>query len=104
MALTITQLQNEDELRIIVDGEVDVSCANELRDALLDAQEQDAQPVVVDLANVPYIDSTGIGVLVGAARRSKEAGTSFVVTNPQRNVARVLSLLGVGAELGVEGA
>ena len=45
-----------------------------------------------------------IGVLVGAARRSQEAGTSFVVTNPQRNVARVLSLLGVGAELGVEGA
>ena len=67
-------------------------------DAALDAE---ASRVDVDLADVPYIDSTGIGVLVGAAHRAQEAGRTFVVARPQRNVARVLSLLGVSEELNV---
>lgn len=104
MALTITSHQEEEVIHVKVSGEVDVSCANELRDALAEAQGHEPQRVVVDLADVPYIDSTGIGVLVGAARRAREGHSRFEVANPQRNVARVLSLLGVGAELGVTGA
>ena len=55
----------------------------------------------VDLAGVPYLDSTGIGVLVGAAHRADEAGADLAVLNPQRNVARVLDMLGVSGELGI---
>jgi uncharacterized membrane protein len=47
------------------------------------------------------IDSTGIGVLVGAAHRAEEQQTAFAVASPQRNVARVLTLLGVGEKLGL---
>ena len=38
---------------------------------------------------------------MGAAHRAQEAGRTFVVARPQRNVARVLSLLGVSEELNV---
>ena len=53
---------------------------------------------------MPYIDSTGIGVLVGAAHRVAEAGGMLVVARPQRNVARVLGLLGVQADLNIREA
>ena len=50
---------------------------------------------------MPYIDSTGIGVLVGAAHRAADQGTRLSVARPQRNVARVLGLLGVTDELNI---
>ena len=58
----------------------------------------------MDLSEVPYIDSTGIGVLVGAAHRAVEASCKLVVAHPQRNVSRVLGLLGVQADLNIREA
>lgn len=87
-----------------VTGEVDVSNADELRSALADELEAGAASVSVDLSEVPYIDSTGIGVLVGAAHHAAEKGVSFEVVRPQKNVARVLGLLGVSADLNVREA
>lgn len=87
-----------------VTGEVDVSNADELRSALSGELEAGAASVSVDLSEVPYIDSTGIGVLVGAAHHAAEKGVSFEVVRPQKNVARVLGLLGVSADLNVREA
>ena len=87
-----------------VTGEVDVSNADELRSALVGELEAGAASVSVDLSEVPYIDSTGIGVLVGAAHHAAEKGVSFEVVRPQKNVARVLGLLGVSADLNVREA
>lgn len=106
MSLEITTTTEEGGARVSVSGEVDVSCASELRDAL-DAALADlaaGSELVCDLGEVPYIDSTGIGVLVGAAHRASEAGSTLVVARPQRNVARVLGLLGVGDDLNIREA
>lgn len=90
-----------DAARVLVEGEVDVSNADELRNAVDAALALDAPEVTVDLSQVPYIDSTGIGVLVGAAHRAADAGKKLVVASPQINVARVLGLLGVADDLNI---
>lgn len=102
MSLDITTAATDGGALVSVVGEVDVSCADELR-AAIDAQLSQGLDgeLVVDLSQVPYIDSTGIGVLVGAAHRAQEAGGTLVVARPQRNVARVLGLLGVGGDLNI---
>lgn len=102
MSLDITTAATDGGALVSVVGEVDVSCADELR-AEIDAQLSQGidGELVVDLSQVPYIDSTGIGVLVGAAHRAQEAGGTLVVARPQRNVARVLGLLGVGGDLNI---
>ena len=86
---------------VLVSGEVDVSNADELRAALDQCLASDEGDLTVDLSEVPYIDSTGIGVLVGAAHRAAEKGVRLEVARPQRNVARVLGLLGVTSELNI---
>ena len=101
MELSIQMEVTPTSALLSVTGEVDVSNAAVLRDALDETLETEAGEVACDLSEVPYIDSTGIGVLVGFAHRAAEAGKGFAVRNPQRNVARVLSLLGLGAELGL---
>lgn len=96
--LSISTTPASDGTLVRVVGEVDVSNASDLRDAV-DAAIAAGKPVEVDLAEVGYIDSTGIGVLVGASRRAEEAGIALSVANPQPNVKRVLGLLGVEKEL-----
>lgn len=87
--------------KISVAGEVDVSNASGLRDAIDAALDEKAPSIEVDLSQVSYIDSTGIGVLVGGVHRAADAGLHLSVSNPQRNVARVLDMLGVSGELGI---
>ena len=101
MALDLTCTHTDKQTTINVIGEVDVSNADLLRGALDEAFGSNAEVVRVDLSSASYIDSTGIGVLVGAAHRAADANRAFAVLNPQRNVARVLAMLGVDGELGV---
>lgn len=101
MAMDIQIMRLEDTVRISVIGEVDVSNASELRDELDIQLASTPFAIEVDLAQVSYIDSTGIGVLVAFAHKAFEAGIAFHVTNPQRNVARVFTLLDVADKLGV---
>lgn len=102
MDLSITNAEKASKTLVTVVGEVDVSNAGELREAVDSALEVAPAAVSVDLAGVSYIDSTGIGVLVGAATRAQEAGVAFSVARPQANVKRVLGLLGVERQLNVE--
>lgn len=101
MDLSIKTTNDGGTTLVSVVGEVDVSNASELREALDAALAQEPAGITADLAQVAYIDSTGIGVLVGAATRSAEAGVAFAVANPQSNVRRVLGLLGVEGQLNI---
>lgn len=101
MSMTAEHTVLNNKSLVSVTGEVDVSNADELRCALSEAAHAGTEAVEVDLSNVSYIDSTGIGVLVGAAHRAADASVDFAVLHPQRNVERVLAMLGVSEELGV---
>jgi anti-sigma B factor antagonist len=101
MSLSVNASTTDAGALVCVTGEVDVSNASELRDAIDAALAEKPAELRVDLAEVPYIDSTGIGVLVGAAHRAAESGSKLVVARPQKNVERVLGLLGVGADLNI---
>ncbi len=100
LSINKTQLNGVEHVGVV--GEVDVSNASELREALDAVLAEAPAAVTVDLAEVAYIDSTGIGVLVGAATRAAEDGVSLSVANPQANVRRVLGLLGVEQQLHLE--
>jgi len=98
MELAITTSASPERYVIGVDGEVDISNASKLRDAIDLALEQPTEEVCLDFEHVAYIDSTGIGVLVGAAHHAEEHGKRFAVVNAQPGVMRVAQLLGVDAE------
>ena len=81
---------------VLVAGEVDVSNADVLRSAIDEAlSAEGVRSVTVDMAAVPYIDSTGIGVLVGSSHKAHDANVLFSVLDAQDNVVRILNMLGV---------
>jgi anti-sigma B factor antagonist len=82
---------------LVVSGEVDLAVAPELRASLAELVDVGVRHLVVDLRPVTFLDSTGIGVLVAAAKRLHDAdvtGSLRLVCTDER-VLRVLRLTGV---------
>lgn len=82
-----------------VAGELDLHSAPRLRAEVARALEGDASPrIVIDLGGVTFLDSTGVGVLVGALKRAREADGQLHFCSPQPRVCRVFEITGlVGA-------
>ena len=80
-------------------GDLDAYTAPELRSHLHGATEGDARLVVVDLSAVTFIDSAGLGALVGAHRRMREGGGRLRIVRPPPLVARAFELTGLDGVL-----
>jgi anti-sigma B factor antagonist len=70
----VTESASGADTVVSVSGEVDVATAPALRDCLGQVIERDSGVVVVDLLQVTFIDSTGLGVLIGAHKRCADNG------------------------------
>jgi anti-sigma B factor antagonist len=83
-------------VRVTVAGEIDLRNAGELGAALRQSLDgHQPATVEVSMAQVGYIDSTGIGVLAGAHAHARRTGGDLWVVNPSSMVRRVLGLVGL---------
>lgn len=95
MDLKLTARQLEGAQVLEVQGEVDLSNSAQLRAELLRLSEAPEQCLVLDLSGVGFMDSSGIGVLVGAVNRKRTAGGNILLAAPQPRVRRVFEITGL---------
>ena len=97
MELDITDNAVDGWTVVTISGEVDVAAGPDLRDQLLPLIESGADHLVIDLEPVDFIDSTGLGVLVGAVRRARandgDGDVRLVCTNPR--ILKVFAVTGL---------
>jgi anti-sigma B factor antagonist len=93
--LTLNTRSEADRTVLEVAGEVDVYTGPTLRDRISDLLDGGANDLVVDLGKVDFIDSTGLGVLVGALNRAKELGGSLQLICAQERVLKLLRITGL---------
>jgi anti-sigma B factor antagonist len=88
-------------VRIAAAGEIDMATTPQLKAVLLAAIEQPIPPrdVRIDLAEVTFMDASGIGVLISGREAARCRGLGFTVQNPQGVVLRVLEILGLTEKL-----
>jgi anti-sigma B factor antagonist len=82
-------------LRIAVNGEVDVATAPLLRERLYQAIDRRTGPVVVDLLAVTFIDSTALGVLIGARERSEANGSDLRLVLKEARLMKIFEITGL---------
>ena len=84
-------------LYILLSGELDEYTAQNVRkhlDVLLDTQSGFLQ-IVMDLSELTFMDSTGVGVLIGRYKKMKELNKPIFITNPSRNAERIFKMSGL---------
>jgi|SRR5947209_1322183 len=92
----VTRIENPGEVRLVLDGEVDIATAPLLAHAIEQAERQRPAMLVLDAARLTFIDASGVRVLVRAARHARRAGRGLTLRNPPPPVARMLGIVGVG--------
>jgi len=82
-------------------GEMDVGNAGAVSECLVNLVDAGAD-VVIDLSDLQFIDSTGLGVLVTAGGRARERGHRIRLRAPGQNVASTLSVTGLDRVFTIE--
>src|SRR5262245_32740024 len=88
----ITLPSREDVAVVAPAGELDLAGAPAFRESIGRALATNPTALKIDLAEVTFLDSSALSVIVSAWRESVDRGISFRLTNPVRNVRRVLEI------------
>jgi anti-sigma B factor antagonist len=80
---------------LAVRGEVDVYTAPRLREKLVELVSQGKYRIVVDLENVDFLDSTGLGVLVGGLKRLRSHDGDLSLVCTQHRILKVFEITGL---------
>jgi anti-sigma B factor antagonist len=79
-----------------VEGEVDLSTAPAVREAAMAAMESGVDHLLLDLTAVPFMDSSGLGVIVACLKRLREMGGDLALVSPPSSPpTKLLSLTGL---------
>jgi anti-sigma B factor antagonist len=76
-------------------GSLDIATSPTVRASLLDASARGDHRLIVDLSNVEFLDSTGLGALIGAQRRAKEFAGEVRLVVKEGQILRLLRITGL---------
>jgi anti-sigma B factor antagonist len=99
--LSLSTSTVDDQRVLSVPGEVDVYSAPNLRERLQALISDDAATLIVDLSEIDFIDSTGLGVLVSGQNRAAEVGGALRLVCPQERVLKLFRITGLDEVFGI---
>ena len=97
MLLTVNQ--DNAHTVLTVAGEIDLSTSDQLDAAVVEALAQETAHLTLDLSEVTFLDSSGLGVIVKALKRAKEGTIVFDVVAVNDRVIKVFKLTGLDSVL-----
>jgi anti-sigma B factor antagonist len=84
-----------------VQGEIDMYTASRLRELLIDLVSKGSYQLVVNLDKVGFLDSTGLGVLVGGLKRVRAHDGSLDLVCTQQRILKILKITGLTEVFGI---
>jgi len=94
--MTVRTPRTSDDICVVeLDGEIDVSAAPAVKTALFDLLRAGHLHLAIDFARVRYIDSAGLGVLVAALKRAREADGTIAIVCTNSQIRRIFEITGL---------
>ena len=92
----ITEHPSEGDRHVLaVRGEIDLFTAPELKQVLAESIENGRVRIVIDLTETTFLDSTALGVLIGAVKRLRSRDGQLVIVNTDANIAKTFEITGL---------
>lgn len=95
MELGITVEKHGDWTVVAVSGEVDVATAPSFRQSATEVLDSGVTKLIIDMTPIDFIDSSGLGVLIGVRKRVEDINGELVLVAPQRQVNRLFDITGL---------
>ena len=93
---------SKDGIEVVdVEGEIDIYTAPRLRELLTDLAGKNSYQLVINLDKVGFLDSTGLGVLVGGLNRVRAHGGSLDLVCTQERILKIFRITGLTKVFGI---
>ena len=99
--LRVSVAHGVEEVVVSVGGELDMSTAEQLSEAVNEELRESPVRIVVDLADLTFCDSLGLGTLVVLSRTARVQQTLLVLRNPSPFFTRMLDITGIREGLNI---
>ena len=93
--LTLSTRVEGDRSVVVVGGEIDVYTAPKLREHIIDLVSNGSHHLIIDMENVDFLDSTGLGVLVGGLKRVRAHEGSLDLVCTQDRILKIFRITGL---------
>ncbi|MFL1470756.1 STAS domain-containing protein [Paraclostridium bifermentans] len=103
MSVNIESKLDNNFWNVDINGELDVDGADKVKTHLNSLIEEQPVDIKMDFTNLEYIDSTGLGALIGVLKRLKVNDKDIYVLNARKNVKKIFSITGLDKIFKVEG-
>lgn len=94
-AFAVEEQEEGDLVHVVVRGELDVATAPILREHLHATIDPSRGPVIIDLLAVTFIDSTALGVLIGAKERADQQGIDLRLVVDEPRIMKIFEITGL---------
>jgi anti-sigma B factor antagonist len=92
----VTEHPIDEERHVLsVRGEIDLFTAPELKQVLAESIEAGRIRIIVDLTATTFLDSTALGVLIGAVKRLRSRSGALAIVNTDENIAKTFEITGL---------
>ena len=96
MTLDITIKQENQVLTVYLKGELDHHAVSRIKDTIdLQIINTPVKKLVLDMSEVTFMDSSGIGLIVGRYNRIRSIGGSMAIKNPGQSLLKILKMSGI---------
>jgi len=93
--LTLATRTVGDKTVVAVAGEIDVYTAPKLREQIISLVDEGQYDLVVDMSGVEFLDSTGLGVLVGGLKRVRAHDGSLALVCDEERILKIFRITGL---------
>jgi len=93
--LTIREELTGGQAKVYVAGEVDIYTSRQFKDKLYNIIDSTKSDLYVDCTDLNYIDSTGLGIFVGALKKTKQYGKNIHISGLKDNIKKLFIITGL---------
>jgi anti-sigma B factor antagonist len=102
--LTIVTRDDDGTTIVAVEGEIDVYTAPKLRDKITELVGDGVYHLVIDMEGVEFLDSTGLGVLVGGLKKVRAHNGSLQLICTQERLLKIFRITGLAKVFTIHGS
>jgi anti-sigma B factor antagonist len=95
LPFVVDKVESDNEVRLFISGDLDLASAPQLRKVLLPLAEKETKPLRMNLKELHYMDSTGLGVFIAALKLRKSINGEIYLEEVPDKIQRIFQISGV---------
>lgn len=103
MNISVKIQEQDGKISVIVQGEIDAFTAPKLRERLFPLSEKEGADITINLSDVNYLDSTGLGVFVGVFKNIKSNNGKLQIVGLSQRLMKLFKMTGLANIMDIYG-